>query len=212
RRSRQAWPRWRPGQVPSRRSPARHGWQEPACSCAPGRARPWAWWRPFRPACCRAGGSRTAARRHSTGRAEERDGAWRYPVVAASPDAMPLQAITVEANPCALKRRLLPCAARVVRRGWHAAAERVDVQPAAAGVARVHAESLGRAACGDVHVDALHALLVEFAVGAERDEITQQALAGYRRAAVGDPHTAPVGLAGDRAVGAQQVGDESFLD
>ena len=62
------------------------------------------------------------------------------------------------------------------------AAPRVDVQPATARIARIDRQQLGPAGRHDVGVDALHAVLVEFRVLAERDHVAQQRFAVYRRA------------------------------
>ena len=57
------------------------------------------------------------------------------------------------------------------------AAEGVDVRAAAAGVAREHAEFFRTAALLDVVENTLDALLVEFVVLAEGDQVAQQAFA-----------------------------------
>src|SRR5690606_33166123 len=51
----------------------------------------------------------------------------------------------------------------------------IDVQAAAAGVARLHRQPLRPAAFQHVDEDLLHALLVEAGVLAERDQVAQQA-------------------------------------
>lgn len=55
------------------------------------------------------------------------------------------------------------------------------------------------------------ALFVELGVVAER-RVAQQAGAVDARAAIGDAHRRPVGLAGDRAVRLQQLRAQGFLD
>src|SRR3546814_3631488 len=76
----------------------------------------------------------------------------------------------------------------------------------------LHTE-LGRgAALQHIDEDALDAVLVEVAVLAEADQITQQAGAVDAWATIADLHAAPVRLPGDRAVRTQQVRDQRFLD
>ena len=88
----------------------------------------------------------------------------------------------------------------------------IDVEAAAAGVARLHAKRLRPALRQQVDEDALHALLVEFGMVAEADQVAQQAGAVDARAAIGDGHVRPVRLAGDRAIGFQQAAAQGFLD
>jgi len=57
----------------------------------------------------------------------------------------------------------------------------------------------------NVHVDALHALLMEFVVVAKAHQVLQQAALLDLRAAVADAYAAPVGLAGDQAIAFQQL-------
>src|SRR5204863_1237587 len=75
-------------------------------------------------------------------------------------------------------------------------AERIDVEPAAPGVASVHRQPRGGALALQVQEDALDARLVEIGVGAERGEVAQQPGAVDARALVGDLHARPVRLAG----------------
>ncbi len=97
--------------------------------------------------------------------------------------------------------RLLPRCAHVGRQlARCAGAPGVDVQPAAAGVAGVHRELGGFAARPNVHEDALDALLMKLVVVAKTHDVLQQAGLVNLRAAVGDLHTAPIGLARHQAV------------
>ncbi len=64
---------------------------------------------------------------------------------------------------------------------------------------------------GDVHEDALHAVLVKFVVLAKAHQVAQQAGLVDLRAAVGNLHAAPVGLAGDGAVALEQMAGERLL-
>src|SRR5690606_37761555 len=116
------------------------------------------------------------------------------------------------ASRCGRRARLLPQLAPGHGRG---AAGRgppgVDVQAAAAGVAGFHRQPLRAAAGQQVDEDPLDALLVEAGVFAERDQVAQQAGAVDARAAVGDVDGGPVGLAGDRAVGLEQLAAQDFL-
>src|SRR5690242_1341805 len=76
-----------------------------------------------------------------------------------------------------VRRRLLARGAYVRGSSGLAAAPRIDVEPAAARVARVDAESARCAASHQIHVDALDAMFVEIRVLAERNEIAQQPFA-----------------------------------
>src|SRR5574343_944918 len=70
---------------------------------------------------------------------------------------------------------LLPDFAGVIRRTeLAAAAEGVDVEAAAPGIAGVNSQRLGVAVALDVAEEALDALLVEFVVLAEGDDIAQE--------------------------------------
>lgn len=110
-------------------------------------------------------------------------------------------------------RILLPRGTAIAHRHLAAiAAEGVDVQPAAAGVARVDGEAAGRAGAEQIGEDAFHALFVEFIVLAEAYQVAQQRLAVQPRAGVADLHAAPVRLAGDQAVGFQQMTAQGFAD
>ncbi len=93
-----------------------------------------------------------------------------------------------------------------------AGAQRVDVQPATAGVARVHRQLDRAAARPQVHEDALHALFVELVVVAEADQVPQQAGLVDLGSAVLDAHAAPVRLPGHQAVALEQVAGERFRD
>nr|GEU28525.1 hypothetical protein [Tanacetum cinerariifolium] len=95
--------------------------------------------------------------------------------------------------------------------GAEVAAPRVDIEPATARVARVHGQLLRRALAQDVDKDAFHALLVEFVVFAETDQILEQAFLVDLRTAVVDLHAGPVGLARDQAVRFEQVRHQLFL-
>src|SRR5450759_5748942 len=68
---------------------------------------------------------------------------------------------------------LLARATRVGRCDRRCAAPRIDVEAAAARVARVHAEARWRAASHHVDEDALDAVLMEFRVLAERNQVAQ---------------------------------------
>src|SRR2546422_274591 len=81
----------------------------------------------------------------------------------------------------------------------------VDVETAAARVARVDREFDRLAAPPHIHEDALHALLVKLVVVAKAHQVLQQPLLVDLRAGVADLHAAPVGLAGDQAVAFEQV-------
>src|SRR6185312_17205179 len=84
---------------------------------------------------------------------------------------------------------------QVPRRHRGRAAEWIDVQSAAAGIARVDAEFAGRTAPHEVDEHALHTVLVELAVLAEGDDVAQQAGAVDRRTHIVNLHAAPVRLA-----------------
>src|SRR5690606_5387180 len=103
--------------------------------------------------------------------------------------------------------RLLSRQAGIGRGGPVRAAPRIDVESAAARIAREHFPRDGRTALQEVDEDALDALLVETGVVAEGHEVAQQAGPVDAGAAIGHLHAGPVGLAGDRAVGLQQVRD-----
>src|SRR5215813_4249367 len=90
------------------------------------------------------------------------------------------------AEPCVTYEKLLPRRARVRGIGGLAAPPRIDIEPAAARVARIHAERSRRTALSDVHVDALDAMLVEIGVIAERDEIAQERRAIDARTRIAD--------------------------
>ena len=95
--------------------------------------------------------------------------------------------------------------ARVAQIGWRLAggkiaAPGIDVQAAAPGIARINCE-LGRfAVMQDVDKNPLHALLVEFVVFAQADQILEQAFLIDRRAYILNLHAAPIGLSRDEAI------------
>ena len=100
---------------------------------------------------------------------------------------------------------LLAQQAYVRGRGLEIAAKRVDVQTAPAHLTGVDAQGGGSAVAFDIHEHAFHTLLVEFGVVSVRDEVGEQGPAPNPRSPLADHHCRPVGLAGDRAVGFQQV-------
>ncbi|MCY1548139.1 hypothetical protein D9M68_842300 [compost metagenome] len=63
-----------------------------------------------------------------------------------------------------------------------------------------------------VEKDPLHALLVEIRMLAKAHQIGQQTGVIQRRTTVLHHHTAPIRLAGNRAVGFQQMAVQAFLD
>src|SRR5690606_30489565 len=89
---------------------------------------------------------------------------------------------------------------------------RIDVQAAAARVARLHRKPLRAAARQHVQEDLLHALLVETGVLAVTGDVAQQRPPVDAWAAVAQVHAAPVGLSGDRAVGLEHARAQVFLD
>ncbi len=93
-----------------------------------------------------------------------------------------------------------------------ARAQRIDVQPAAPGVARIHRQLDRAAARPQVHEDALHALFVELVVVAEADQVLQQAGLVDLGPAVLDAHAAPVRLPRHQAIALEQVAGERFRD
>ena len=95
--------------------------------------------------------------------------------------------------------------------GRMAGAPGVDVEPAAARVARGHAQLGGPAALPDVHEHALDAVLVKVVVIAKADDVAQQPGLVDLRAGVADLHAAPVGLAGDGAIAFQQAAGQCFF-
>jgi hypothetical protein len=72
--------------------------------------------------------------------------------------------------------QLLTCATQVswFLCGAEVAAPRIDIQPATAGVARIHGQLLRLALAQDVDEDAFDALLVEFVVFAEADQVASR--------------------------------------
>lgn len=109
-------------------------------------------------------------------------------------------------------RRYWRTRASVVRCDLRQAAVGIDIQAATAYVARVDAERLRLQQALQVEEDAFDALFVEVLVLAEGNQVGQQAGRVQRRAPVVDHQGAPVGLAGDRAVGLEQVAVELLLD
>lgn len=76
-----------------------------------------------------------------------------------------------------------------------AAAPRVDIHPAASGVACINSQ-FGRLATGpDVHEHALYTMFVKFIVVAKTHDVLQQPCLLYLRSAVTDADTAPIRLA-----------------
>src|SRR5690606_41223424 len=88
---------------------------------------------------------------------------------------------------------------------WMAAAPGVDVQAAAAGVARHDEKRLRLQHLPQVAIHTFHTMLVEFRVATERHDVLQQALVIDARTRIADLYATPVRLAGHRAVGFQQV-------
>ncbi|MNF53305.1 hypothetical protein D3C84_346830 [compost metagenome] len=106
---------------------------------------------------------------------------------------------------------LLADEAQVGGHGFPVTAEGVDVQAPAAGIAGIDGQLLRGAEVLEIDEDALDALLVELVVLAEGDEIAQQLLPIEARAAVVDHQGSPVRLAGDQAVGLEQMAVQCLL-
>jgi hypothetical protein len=104
-----------------------------------------------------------------------------------TPDGSSMSLETYTANLGRTKKhplRLLTRGAQVRRfAGAEIGAPGIDVQAAAPGVARVHGQLVRLALAQDVGEDALDALLVEFVVLAEADQVFQQAFLVDLRAA-----------------------------
>ncbi len=88
---------------------------------------------------------------------------------------------------------------------------RVDIQTAASRIAGVNGKRFRLAETENIVKDALDALLMEFVMVAERDQIAQELLAVDFRPTILDLHRAPVRLVGDQAVGLQQVADQRLF-
>src|SRR5690606_6109705 len=102
-----------------------------------------------------------------------------------------------------------PLLARVAPRRRRRQARRgapwIDVEPAAAGVARLDPQRLRPASRQQVAEDLFDALFMEAGVVAEGHEVAQQAGAVDARATVADADAGPVRLAGDGAVRLEQL-------
>ena len=96
--------------------------------------------------------------------------------------------------------------------GARIGAERIDVDAAAAGEARVDRQRIAPALLDDVDEDAFDAMLVESGVTAKRYEIAQKRGAIDRRPAIGDLHRREVRLERDRTQRPEEIGLQRFLD
>ena len=91
------------------------------------------------------------------------------------------------------------------------AAPGVDIQTAASRIAGVNGKRFRLAETENIVKDALDALLMEFVMVAERDQIAQELLAVDFRPTILDLHRAPVRLVGNQAVGLQQMADQRLF-
>src|SRR5690554_1402632 len=86
-----------------------------------------------------------------------------------------------------------------------AGAKRIDVQTAPACVSRPHREPLRPASGLDVAKHALHALLMKLVMATEGDDVAQQRRTIELRPRITHSEHAPVRLAGNQAIGFEQV-------
>ena len=86
----------------------------------------------------------------------------------------------------------------------------VDIHTTAPCVASKNGERGGLAALPHVHVNPLHALLVEFIVIAKAHDVFQQTSLIDLRATVVNLHAAPIGLIRDQAIAFEQVAHQRF--
>src|SRR5690606_29665515 len=110
-------------------------------------------------------------------------------------------------------RYLLARATQIARlAGAEVRAPWVDVQAAAPRITGIHGQLARLALAQHVHEDALDTLLMELVVLAEADQVFQQSFLLDLRADIADLHRAPVWLAGDQAVGLEQVRYQRLFD
>src|SRR5208283_2751032 len=108
---------------------------------------------------------------------------------------------------------LLPrCAHALWRFGLEVAAERIDVDAAAAHETRVDRQRPRRTAPKDIDEHALDAAFVERRVAPVGHQIAQQSGAVDAWPPITDHEVAAVGLAGDRAARTEQRRAQRFLD
>ena len=91
-----------------------------------------------------------------------------------------------------------------------AGAPRIDVQPTATRVPRIHRELERFAARPDVHEDALNTLLMKFIVISETHDVLKQARLVNLCARIRNLHTAPVGLPRHQTIAFEQMAHKSF--
>lgn len=91
------------------------------------------------------------------------------------------------------------------------AAPGVDIQTAAPRIAGVNGKRFRLAETENIVKDTFDALLMEFVMVAERNQIAQELLAVDFRPPILDLHRAPVRLMSDKAIRLQQVADQRLL-